>query len=48
MKTAVETFHEHLDECERCRTRPFDLCPVGAQLLTAAGAEATQTGLDKP
>lgn len=24
------SFHEHLEKCERCRTRPFDLCIAGA------------------
>ena len=27
------TFHEHLDECARCRNQPFGLCPEGAALL---------------
>lgn len=26
-------FHKHLDACERCRTQPMNLCPVGAILL---------------
>lgn len=33
-------FQAHLDRCHRCRTRPFDLCKIGAALLHAA------TGLD--
>lgn len=28
-------FHAHLDECTRCRTRPFDLCVTGMQLIAA-------------
>lgn len=31
---AVAAFHEHLDNCERCRNRPMELCPQGAMLLT--------------
>lgn len=30
-------FYEHLEECERCRTRPFDLCSVGRGLLNSIG-----------
>ena len=26
-------FHEHLDVCTQCRTRPMELCALGAQLL---------------
>jgi hypothetical protein len=33
----VEDFHAHLDACERCRTRPFDLCSVGADLAERVG-----------
>ena len=29
-------FDKHLDECRRCRDRPFDLCPVGSLLLHVA------------
>lgn len=29
-------FHRHLDVCERCRNRPMDLCPRGADLLRKA------------
>lgn len=33
-----DIFHKHLDVCERCRTRPFDLCPVGrVKILVATG-----------
>jgi hypothetical protein len=31
-----DPFHKHLDTCERCRTQPFNLCPVGAAELRAA------------
>lgn len=27
------TYHAHLDACERCRERPYDLCQVGADAL---------------
>jgi hypothetical protein len=26
-------FTEHLDQCERCRNHPFNLCSNGARLL---------------
>lgn len=26
-------YHVHLDACDRCRERPFDLCAAGAELL---------------
>lgn len=29
-------FHRHLDSCRRCRERPMDLCPKGAELLRKA------------
>lgn len=32
-----DAFHAHLDACERCRHRPFDLCDVGNALLRAVG-----------
>lgn len=32
---AADKFHDHLDACEQCRNKPFDLCPVGAALLIA-------------
>jgi hypothetical protein len=35
--TPPAAFHAHLDDCERCRERPFDLCETGAALLHAAG-----------
>ena len=31
-----QKFHDHLDECERCRERPFDLCTKGTVLFHAA------------
>lgn len=40
LRGGVDAFHAHLDACERCRTRPFDLCAVGAPLLARAGAAA--------
>lgn len=36
--TPSAQFHAHLDRCKRCAEQPFNLCPVGAQLLGAAGA----------
>ncbi len=38
-----EKFHEHVDGCERCRTKPFDLCELGGQLLLATGGEERET-----
>ncbi len=32
--SAKKRFEAHLDECDRCRRGPFDLCRVGADLLT--------------
>ena len=29
-------FHRHLDVCDDCRDNPFDLCPVGANLIHEA------------
>jgi hypothetical protein len=26
-------YHQHLDVCEHCSSRPFDLCPVGAAAI---------------
>jgi hypothetical protein len=31
----MDKFHAHLDRCHRCANEPFNLCPVGAALLTA-------------
>lgn len=33
----ADEFHGHLDVCKRCADQPFNLCPVGAQLLQRAG-----------
>lgn len=30
----IERFHKHLDECQQCREQPFNLCSLGADLLT--------------
>jgi len=35
-------FHKHLDECEQCRNRPFDLCTEGLKILQ----EEIQDGKD--
>ena len=40
MKTAEETWHRHLDTCERCREKPFDLCLIGQIWLKKAAEEA--------
>jgi len=42
---ASEQFHAHLDQCKRCAGQPFNLCPIGAQLLgTAAASLSTNAG----
>ena len=32
-------FHKHLDQCERCRNQPFNLCAEGAEKLKRAALE---------
>lgn len=32
----INQFHEHLDVCKQCENHPFDLCPIGANLLKSA------------
>lgn len=36
LTTEHQAFHAHLDICEQCRERPFDLCRVGDALLRNA------------
>lgn len=36
----AEKFHAHLDACQQCEQRPFELCVVGAKLLKAAAEDA--------
>lgn len=38
----ANVFHDHLDACERCRARPFDLCPEGARKLAEAATGVVQ------
>lgn len=35
-KQELDNFHRHLDGCERCGSQPFNLCPVGNELLSLA------------
>lgn len=28
-------YHEHLDVCQQCRERPFDMCEIGGAALSA-------------
>ncbi len=35
-QTWTDRFHQHLDECERCREHPFDLCKIGVSLIQKA------------
>lgn len=45
--TTPAQFHHHLDICERCRTRPFDLCAEGDRLLrTVATSVRARLGVD--
>lgn len=39
-----DAFHAHLDECDRCRDRPFDLCVIGERKFEAAADEALERG----
>lgn len=43
---AADAFHAHLDACERCRERPFDLCATGAQLLVATAQALPSDEID--
>jgi hypothetical protein len=36
MTSAETDFHTHLDNCEQCRNKPFELCPIGRALAGAA------------
>lgn len=31
-------FHQHLDNCKKCREQPFNLCPIGYKKLQEAVA----------
>ena len=33
-------FHAHLDACERCRSKPFDLCSEGDSLLKGVAPDS--------
>lgn len=35
----LRAFHAHLDQCQRCRDQPFDMCVVGRVLLMATVKE---------
>lgn len=34
--TPADPFHKHLDSCAQCRSKPFNLCAVGAAALRQA------------
>lgn len=38
MQEAADAFVAHLDICNRCEQKPFDLCPEGQRLLNAFAA----------
>ena len=42
-----DKFHQHLDTCERCRTQPFGLCPIGERLLAQEVASAARSLADR-
>lgn len=33
MPVSISDFHAHLDVCQQCENNPFDLCPVGSNIL---------------
>ena len=37
---AAVMFFDHMDDCARCKVRPFDLCAIGANLLRGAAEHA--------
>lgn len=40
--TAIEKWEQHLERCNRCQTRPFDLCLIGAGWFEIASLESSQ------
>ena len=34
--SATDQFHNHLDVCQQCANQPFNMCPVGVDLLHKA------------
>lgn len=48
IRDVAPAFHAHLDACERCRTKPFDLCAVGARLLEAEGSKVADACSNVP
>lgn len=36
----IDAFHKHLATCRWCDNSPFDLCPVGVELIKKAGVAA--------
>jgi len=38
LDTEIFQFHQHLENCERCREQPFNLCSDGQHLLFACAA----------
>lgn len=40
----IDAFHAHLDECEQCREEPFNLCPMGAELIVEITKEMDALG----
>lgn len=41
----LSKWHDHLDACEMCRTKPWELCPKGRDLLKAAALDVGFQGL---
>jgi hypothetical protein len=44
---SLSEFHAHLDECEQCEKHPWDLCEVGAKLLTTEPLTVVHFAFDK-
>jgi len=37
VKSVINDFHDHLDECRQCRLSPMNLCVIGGILLSRVG-----------
>lgn len=42
--TMQDAFHRHLDTCEQCTAKPFELCNEGAALLFVAAGNGSLKG----
>lgn len=39
---SIEEFHAHLESCCQCANEPFNLCPIGAKILSGAAESKKQ------